>query len=623
VFRGVLFLTPAESPYGLGAPGASGAVRRPGPSRPAQRGSERPAYSWLRATVVRAALRPPRRFAPSPTLPVVLGLRFFPRAGGSDELALDRALAGATPEVRAALALRTLERLPEDAVGRLLAAAGVADPGAALRAADRLGAATGTDVTALLGSAEFDPCTVHTRPTDLLRRRRRLRLTALAGAALLVTTTLVTTAGLRSGTASDQAVSPTDLSAAALARALDPVALVRTPAERWADTSRVDHTAWPARGARTGDTALLRRALDAWSRDTGAEVRRTATPGTATAPPAEPPRLLYAGTVDGAVVVLLHDGRRLARYAEPRDGDGPSLLDLARVDDADVTTGAAVVLSRTPGRARYLLAPWIAEAGVRDLRAPGTAARPLEVAPDGVTAPLPYDGRAGCSRVPALQLTSSSRIVEDHAFLLVDLGELTPAHLTWTPGPGTGAPARQPREATGERGLAAWARSACSLPVLHGTGVRSVNRWEYAEQPLPERAGRAVWVCSRVDTWEGSGRVSVSFEAPSGAAGTGARTVAELRDTAACSRFGQHVLAGAYWTAPSGTRYLLAAGSRRLTGVTAGGAVAATARGPLLSVRAGAEDAEGVAGTGPGAGAVRLTGRLADGSTLPALTGPR
>ncbi|MFD3534862.1 hypothetical protein [Streptomyces sp. NPDC058664] len=587
-------------------------------SPPGQRGTERPVYSWLRATVVRAALRPPSRLVPPALrLPLVLGLRLFPRAGGSDELALDRALAAAAPETRAALALRTLEGLPGDAVVRLLARAGVAEPDAALRAAERLGAAPGTDVAALLRSAEFDPCTVHTRPTDLLRRRRGERLAALAGAVLLVTTAAVTTVELRSGRAPEGefAGSPTALSAAALARALDPTALVRAPAERWADTSRVDFTAWPARGTRTGDTALLGRALEAWSRGAGGGVRLTATPATPTSPPAEPPRLLYAGTVDGVGVVLLHDGRRLARYVEPGDGRGPAVLDLARADDADVTTGAAVVLTRTPGRARYLLAPWIAEAAVRDLRAPRTAARPLEVARDGVTAPVAYDtpvpqkGPGGCARATVLQLASSARIVEDHAFLLADLGELTPVHLTWTPGPGTGAPARAPREATGDRGLAAWASSACSLAALHGTGVRSVNRWEYAEQSLPERAGRALWVCSRADTWEGGGRVIVSLTAPVGPAGSVPRTVTELRDTAACGRFGQHVLAGTYWTAPSGTRYLLAAGSRRLTGVTAGGAVTATGRGPVLSARAAGPE-----------GPVRLTGRLADGSVVPGWT---
>ncbi|MEU0232287.1 MULTISPECIES: hypothetical protein [unclassified Streptomyces] len=577
-----------------------------GISLPGQRVGERPAHAWLRATVVRAALRPPRRLATPLRLPLVLGLRLFPRAGGTDELALDRTLAEATPETRAALALRTLEGLPADATARLLASAGVADPAAALRAAERIGAASGTDVGALLRSAEFDPCTVHTRPTDLLRRRRHTRLAGLAAAVLLVTAGVAVAAGVRSGTEPEPVASPS-----APAPAFDPAALPRTPPDRWADTSRVDLTAWPARGAGAGDTALLRRALDTWARGAADGVRPTTTPGTSAAPPVEPPRLLYAGTVDGTDVVLLHDGRRIARYAEPRDGRGPAALDLARVDDADVTTGAAVILTRTAGRARYLLAPWIAEAAVRDLGAPGTPARPLDVAPDGVTGPVPYDvpddpGRApgACAGAIALQLRSSTRIVEDHAFLLADLGESVPAHLTWTPPPGADVPARAPREATGARGLAAWARSACSLAALHGAGIRSVNRWEYAEQPLPERAGRARWVCSRADTWEGSGRVTVSFEAPGGSA---PRTVAGLRDTAACGRFGQDVLAGTYWTARSGTRYLLAAGSRRLTGVTAGGAVTATARGPFLAARVTAE------------GPVRLTGRLLDGSALPGL----
>ncbi|MEU9292706.1 hypothetical protein [Streptomyces sp. NPDC048266] len=600
---------PPDRPHHPGT--SAGPPHRAPVSLPGQRGGERPAYSWLRETVVRAALRPPRRFAPAVRLPLVLGLRLFPRAGGSDELALDRALAGAAPATRAALALRTLERLPEETVVLLLARAGIAEPDSALCAAELLDSAPGTDIATLLGSAEFDPCTVHTRPTDLLRRHRRERLAALAGAVLLVTTAAVTTVELRSGNTPDRTASATALSAAALARALDPTALVRAPAERWADTSRVDFTAWPARGARTEDTALLRRALDAWSRGAGPGVRLSATPGTPTSPPAEPPRLLYAGTVDGAAVVLLHDGRRLARYAESGDGRDPVVLDLARVDDADVTTSAAVVLIRTPGRARYLLAPWIAEAEVRDLRAPGTAARPLDVTPEGLTADVPYEGPGRCANATALRLTSSARIVEDHAFLLADLGELTPVHLTWTPGPGTGAPARAPREATGDRGLAAWAPAACSLAALHGTGVRSVNRWEYAEQSLPERAGRALWVCSRVDTWEGSGRVSVSLTAPAGPADAEPRTVTELRDTAACSRFGQHVLAGAYWTAPSGTRYFLAAGSRRLTGLTAGGAVTATARGPVLSAEAGAAE-----------GPVRLTGRLPDGTSIPGWTTP-
>ncbi|CAM5436996.1 hypothetical protein STANM309S_03791 [Streptomyces tanashiensis] len=154
----------------------------------------------------------------------------------------------------------------------------------------------------------------------------------------------------------------------------------------------------------------------------------------------------------------------------------------------------------------------------------------------------------------ALQLRSSTRIVEDHAFLLVDLGGLSPTHLTWTPLPSPGSPARRPHEATGPLGLAAWSHSACSLPLLRDSGVRSVNRWEFAAQTLPEHAGRALWICSRADTWEGTGRVDVTVEVPGRAV-----PVTTVRATAACGRFGQDVLAGTYWSAPTGRRYLLAA----------------------------------------------------------------
>ncbi|MFW3464911.1 hypothetical protein ACN24K_33555 [Streptomyces microflavus] len=139
--------------------------------------------------------------------------------------------------------------------------------------------------------------------------------------------------------------------------ALDPAALLRTAAEQWADTSRIDFTAWPVRGDRRGDGELLGRALRAWSGPPEG-VRVSTTPGTADVPPAQPPRLLFAGEVDGAAVVLFHDGGvRVVRYAEPLSGGGGAALDFARTDDADVTTGAAVVVSRTGEKARFLLAP--------------------------------------------------------------------------------------------------------------------------------------------------------------------------------------------------------------------------------------------------------------------------
>ncbi|MFD0431777.1 hypothetical protein ACFQ60_45160 [Streptomyces zhihengii] len=147
--------------------------------------------------------------------------------------------------------------------------------------------------------------------------------------------------------------------------------------------------------------------------------------------------------MDGAAVVLLHDGLRVARYAEPLNGGGSAVLDLARTDRADVTTAAAVVVSRTPDGTRYLLAPWIAEAGTRDLLRPADPTRRLAT-PGGLTPRLANPAAGGCAAWPVLSLRSSARIVEQHSFLLTDLGELTPVHLTHTPAPAR-APARQPR----------------------------------------------------------------------------------------------------------------------------------------------------------------------------------
>ncbi|MFF8835618.1 hypothetical protein [Streptomyces sp. NPDC015130] len=603
---------------------------RPGPAVPPQRGEPgqgrgpEPVLAWLRERVVSAALRAaarPRWPLGRHPLPAVLGLRLFPGAGGDGELALESALAAAAPEVRAAFALRMLEGLAAQPAALLLATAGVTAPEEALRAADRLRTTVGADAESLLQGAGFDPCTVQARPTDLLRRRHRTRLAALAATVLLAASTAAVLTPRPDANVPAPAPPVTALAVAA-ARAADPALLVRTPDERWSDTARVDLTAWPARGTRTGDTALLSRALDAWARGTDngrtgerTSVRVTATPSTPTTPPAAPPRLLFAGQADDSAVVLLHDGDRLVRYAEPLTGQGGAALELARADDADVTTGAAVAVSRTPLGARFLLAPWIDESAVRDLLRPGVPARRLPVTEDGVTDPVP-PAPGDCGQVPALQVRSSSRIVENHSFLLADLGELTPAHLTWTPAPGTGAPARQPREATSAAGLAAWSRSACALPDLRGTGVRAVNRWEFAQQTLPERAGRATWTCTRAENWDGRARVEVAREdqdariRPTPVRSPGPRPLY----TAECSRFGQHVLAGAYWTAPSGARYYLAAGSRALTTVTARGPVAATVRGRVLAVRTNATGPVHLTGTVPGgAGELRGWGEVEEG----------
>ncbi|MFI8357396.1 hypothetical protein [Streptomyces cyaneofuscatus] len=568
-------------------------------------------YASMRLRVLRTALAyerrprwwPGRLPAPAalrPTLPVVWGLRLFPRAGGVDELALDRALSEVPSAVRAAFALQLLDGLPETAVRALLAEAGVDDPAGAVRRAARLGRPDRAAAHVLLRSGEFDPCTVQTRPSDLLRRRHRVRAAALAAALCVVAGTLTVAAG---NDVRDEAPG-----AGVTVPALDPAALLRTAAEQWADTSRIDFTAWPVRGDRRSDGELLGRALRAWSEPPG-NVQVSTTPGTVDVPPAQPPRLLFAGEVDGAAVVLFHDGGvRIVRYAEPLAGGGGAALDFARTDDADVTTGAAVVVSRTGEKARFLLAPWISETTTRDLLAPDTPGRPLEVGPDGITAPVerPAAG-GGCDAWPVLQLRSSERIVENHAFLVTDLGDLAPAHLTYTPKPGRGAPARQPREATGPEALLAWARTACSLRALSGSGVRAVNNWAFAEQRLPEGGASAEWLCTRADTWRGPGRVLVQFLQPAASPTAPAAVVADRNDTALCSRFGQHILAGTHWKAASGRWYVLAAGSRAVNRIEATGQVRGAAGGPTLAVRA------------PRDASVELTARLREGGTLAAV----
>ncbi|MGQ4511012.1 hypothetical protein [Streptomyces sp. DW26H14] len=577
-------------------------------------GRER-AYAWVREEVLAAALAHERRSPLRGTtlravgggLPFVAGLRLFPRAGGTDELGLDRALSAVGAAARAALALRVLERLPPSEVLALLADAGADAPDEALRTADRLAAGQEGRAEELLTAAEFDPCTVQTRPTDLLRRRQHRRLgrivvaVALGGA--LVSAAL---SDARPGDPSVVAAGPAGSTAAA--GALDPRRVVRAPAGDWSDSSRMDFTVWPARGGRAHDTALIGRALAAWGGRAAPDrrVAVTAAPGTDTAPPDRSPRLLFAGDTGGAAVVLLYDGGRVARYAEPvSGGSGAAALDVSRADDGDVTTDAALVVSRSPGSVRYLLAPWVAETAGRDLLRPDTPARAVRVAADGVTDPV-ADPAAGtsCGSWPVLQLRSSEKIAEKHAFLLTDLGGLSPAHLTYTPPPGPGAPARQPREATSGPALTSWARTACALPELRGSGVKAVNNWAFAEQSLPEHGGRATWVCSRADTWSGPGRVMVQFQGPSSTASARGTFVAKAENTALCSRFGQNVVAGLRWRSAAGHPYLLAAGSRAVTAITATGAVRAHARATTLAVRA------------PQGGAVELSARLATGGTL-------
>ncbi|MFD4788769.1 hypothetical protein ACFWN1_17245 [Streptomyces sp. NPDC058459] len=571
-------------------------VATPAVPAPRSPGAERDRS--LRVAVVRAALaqcrrprlwpegaRPPRLLVPR--LPVVLGLRLAPRSGGAEEMALGQALSELSAPARAAFVLLHAEGLTADHAHGVLEAAGVAGARVAVREASRLGTSLGPAAAAVLTSDEFDACTLRARPTDLVRRRRRGRLAAVA----------VLVGALTAGGLAAAVTRPTPDPPGPYQSRPSSADLVRGGPGEWADTSRVDFTAWPARGDRVRDRALLDRALAVWA-DPPSGTRVVRAPGTPADPPPRAPRLLYAGSVGGRAVVVFHDGQRLVRYGESGTG---VLLVLARADDADLTTAGAVALDERGGAVRYLLAPWVAESSVRDLTRPDSPARPLSVARDGVTAPVPRWTGGGCGHRPALQLRSSPVIAEHHTFLLTDLGGLTPAHLTYTPLPGHGSPsARQPREATGPAALVAWKQVGCGLDPAGGTGVRAVNAWDFAEQDLPDGGGHAVWTCARADTWRGTGDITVSLRRP----GEDTRVVTRVRATAACGRFGRHLVARTHWKSPRGHWYVLAAASRAVTSLTLTGDVPATRSGHTLAVRA------------PENASTRVRARLDSGETL-------
>ncbi len=595
--------------------------RVPGPAVPEPRRPEDavdPGYAYVRGEVLRQALvaglplrrlAVPRRAQLPPLLPQVWGLRLFPRAGGADELALDQLLSRLSAPARAAYVLRGLERQGDAEVLRVLASVGAGDPEAALAelaaledgapapeaedgAAETGPAGPRFSGGSLLESAEFDPCTLQARPGDLLRRRQHGRAALVGLVALLVCGALLGLPG--DGWGRNGAAAPSYARNPAAEAALDPARVKRVSAAVWPGAVRRDFSVWPARGELTGDEALLRRALAVWARPGGA-VESSATPGTPVGPPMGPPQLLFAGRVDAVRVVLFHDGLRIVRYAEPVEGTAGAGLDFARTDAAEGPGAAAVAVTRAAGNVRYLTAPWVTGASVRDLLMPGKEPWALRRDAHGVTDAVPSPALAeGCERWNVLEVKDDSG-----SRLLGDLGEPAPARLLWGP-PGA------PVEATGREARAVWARTACQLTTVLGQGVRSVRAWRFARQPLPEGGGRAAWVCTRTETWRGTGtRVLAQFLAPDPK--VPAAVAARAENSPACGAREPRVLAGALWQAPGGGWYVLAAGGPDVASVEVAGGVTARAEGPVLAAPAEA-----------GARA-ELSAVLEDGRRMPAL----
>ena len=552
-------------------------------------------YAILRQAVVAAVLR--RRWWPrSLHQPYVWGLRFFPLGGGSQELAVDAALRGLNVTARMAYVLLALEDLGADEVAALLTGTGVRGVPAALETAQRLLAEHPADV---LESSEFDPCTLRTRPTDLSRRRRQVRVaTAVGGAALAVVLAVVIGVG-GSGPSGAEAAA-----GAANAAARTPV---QVDGAAWQQSPRLDFGVWPARG--DGDatsSAAVGQALDAWTTQRP-DVYKPG-PDVADGPPLQPVHVLWSGHLDGATVVLLFDSTRLARYTQPDapTNDDPVRLDVVRADDSDQTSAGAVVLRSTAAGDRWLVAPWVDTVGVRDLRTPAVATTPAAVS-DGVTAAVPAPPASGCGSWPLIQLHAAPA-VGGQTVAMTDLGGVTGTNLLYTAPPKID-PAQAPREVATVDTYGAESRVACGLSALRGQDVKQVDTWVFAQQPLPESQGLASWVCVRADQWSGSGSATSEFLPPAVAAP--ATATGSESDGRSCSALGQNVVAQARWRAPDGKTYLLVAGSRHVVKVSVvdgAGAVRQTVAAPEHTAAVILTGA--AAATGSGVGVLDTGGQL-------------
>ncbi|GAA2430975.1 hypothetical protein GCM10010191_50820 [Actinomadura vinacea] len=142
----------------------------------------------------------------------------------------------------------------------------------------------------------------------------------------------------------------------------------------WQTTGTPTIDEWPAQGGLRHNARLLRRAADAWRAD-----RRD--------PPLGRVIVLYAGTVDGASLVVLRDspGPReapsVAQYFERRLSRG-----VESVRKLGTDAGQLIMLGMTW---RYLAPPWL-----RDLRAAVPSGRSPDWMPvavrDGLSDPLPW-----------------------------------------------------------------------------------------------------------------------------------------------------------------------------------------------------------------------------------------
>ncbi|MBW8485419.1 hypothetical protein [Actinomadura parmotrematis] len=549
-------------------------------------------YAELRDRVLRRAMRGPGR--PGPRLGPWLRAR--PAAASGDDLELTGALGGLSAGARAAYVLHGVEGLPDDQVRARLAAIGVADAEVALAEAAALDEGTSPDERrALLARPALDP-TIARLYGRAARPRRPAAL--VAAAAVLVGGGAVVAAGglgaARSG-------------AQAAFLGGRPEAVTEAPAGLWRRTTRLGLEAWNPRGDLAGDGGLAKEALRAWN---GGE-RAVSYDGTGTAPPSGRPQLLYAGTVDGRRVALLHDDERVARYTALPGERGKRTLEV--FPEGRILPGGASPLKLAPGR--YLLPPWVT--GVKAAPLGDGEARWADVpVRDGVTAPVGAAAGAGCWRGPVLEL-QQPEIAHGRPYTMADLGRLSAANLMYQPPPP--APVRRlgPHQIDGApeampQGFALWGRLGCTPAgpaALDRAGrgdVESATAWEFWSGALPDKGGKGHWVCTRYAYDNGRSATYATLLDDRGAVLTGAHT-----DTWDCSRLQRDVVSGGWWRSPAGRWWYLAAASRRVTTLYADGPFERPA------VKDGFLTARGPAGARPPSGRVLLTGGNYHGQLMP------
>ncbi|MGI5205163.1 hypothetical protein ACQEU6_26740 [Spirillospora sp. CA-108201] len=282
---------------------------------------------------------------------------------------------------------------------------------------------------------------------------------------------------------------------------------------------------WPSQGGLLDDAKLLRRAADAWRDD-----RRE--------PPAGRVAVLYAGTVDGASLVVLRDspGPRdtpsVAQYFERRLSRGVESVRKLGTDE-----GQLVMVGMTW---RYLVPPWLRDVRVAVPSGRSPYWRPVAVR-DGLSAPLPWRWfMPSCQNSLVFQMTSGSRTVTQFA----SNDPRSAAPRVWF---------RDPAEQGRRSGWAALNAVACAgAATLSESGDLRLGRLWSGE--LPDGGGRATLLTVDVSSpWAAPGRsvlISEDGRALSGRGGTNS-DYASSSGTAA---------AAVWWRSPRRWHLVAAAG---------------------------------------------------------------